>query len=308
MEEPAEVDDGYDFDGDPPAQEEFTAEELELQPVKYECVKAFSFNISLPSYLRSGSSCRCPIAVAMFGYMTEIDKVEILMSQDIEAEVSHGAGADVLKYVRTQGQCTSRTAYRVSPHLFDAACGFNRTGCHLLMEDVFVTIWTGHFQTGDPIVWLPRFPDLFPLYLFFWGAMKGPLYDTLVYSEMDVVAWTSVAAAVIHAMPVNMSLEDITKLKKKRGGLRNSITRILEKIELELVKSSVNVNLIEEDLELLNDKFESLKMTDSEIESVLKPEELDEEIQTTENYRERIRLWKFRAKKTDSVFKPKLYC
>ncbi|XP_035210342.1 protein archease-like isoform X2 [Stegodyphus dumicola] len=34
----------------------------------------------------SGSSCRCPIAVAMFGYMTEIDKVEILMSQDIEAE------------------------------------------------------------------------------------------------------------------------------------------------------------------------------------------------------------------------------
>ncbi|XP_035214246.1 uncharacterized protein LOC118188022 [Stegodyphus dumicola] len=94
-----------------------------------------------------------------------------------------------------------------------------------------------------------------------------------------------------------MSVEDITKLKKKRGGLRTSITRILKKIELELDKSSVDINLLEEDLELLNDKFESLKIADSEIESTLKPEEFDEEIQTTEECRERILLWKFRAKK-----------
>ncbi|XP_035221065.1 uncharacterized protein LOC118194000, partial [Stegodyphus dumicola] len=73
--------------------------------------------------------------------------------------------------------------------------------------------------------------------------------------------------------------------------------KILNKIELELDKSSVDVNLLEEGLELLNDKFESLKIADSEIESILKPEELNEEIQTAEEYRERLLLWKFRAKK-----------
>ncbi|XP_035210341.1 protein archease-like isoform X1 [Stegodyphus dumicola] len=85
MEEPAEVDDGYDYDGDPSAQEEFTAEELELPPVKYEYLD-HPADVQLHSWGDTIEEAFEQIAVAMFGYMTEIDKVEILMSQDIEAE------------------------------------------------------------------------------------------------------------------------------------------------------------------------------------------------------------------------------
>ena len=86
----------------------------------------------------------------------------------------------------------------MSLHLFDAVFRFIRTGCHLIMEGVYVTIWTEQMDWSSR--WLPRSHDLFPVF-FFLGSMKSIVYNTAVNSEIDQVARISLGAAAIHETP-----------------------------------------------------------------------------------------------------------
>ena len=70
---------------------------------------------------------------------------------------------------------------------------------------VYVTIWTEHFQTGGKhggsVTWPLRSPDLSLMDFFLSGAIKNLVYDTLVNSEMDLVARISIAATMIIETP-----------------------------------------------------------------------------------------------------------
>ncbi|GBM20217.1 hypothetical protein AVEN_216641-1 [Araneus ventricosus] len=64
--------------------------------------------------------------------------------------------------------------------------------------------------------------------------------------------------------------EQIELLKRKRTTLRSSVTKLINKIEAELKKTDVTEeNDIKLYIETLNDKFESLKLTDSNLEKIL---------------------------------------
>ncbi|XP_054717962.1 protein archease-like [Uloborus diversus] len=84
MAEAGDVDDGYDHESDPPNQE-FSEEDLRIPPIKYEYLD-HPADIQLHSWGDTLTEAFEQAAVAMFGYMTEIDKVDVLMTQDIEAE------------------------------------------------------------------------------------------------------------------------------------------------------------------------------------------------------------------------------
>ncbi|GBL93591.1 Protein archease-like [Araneus ventricosus] len=80
MEEAGDVDDGYG-----PDLPEFTPEELEIPEVKYEYLD-HPADVQLHAWGSELKEAFEQIAVSMFAYMTEIDQVDILMTQDIEAE------------------------------------------------------------------------------------------------------------------------------------------------------------------------------------------------------------------------------
>ncbi|XP_015928388.1 protein archease-like [Parasteatoda tepidariorum] len=77
-----DIDDG--FDPDPPIQD-FSDEELQIPEVKYEYLD-HPADVQLHSWGSTIEEAFEQIAVSMFGYMTEIETVDITMSQDIEAE------------------------------------------------------------------------------------------------------------------------------------------------------------------------------------------------------------------------------
>lgn len=92
--------------------------------------------------------------------------------------------------------------------------------------------------------------------------------------------------------------ELVSLCKKKRSTLRASVTRLISKIEVEIQKTEVTEESeIELFIEQLNDKFESLKLVDSDLEKLLKPEDLDKELESAEDYREKIVTWRFKANK-----------
>ncbi|GFX43429.1 transposable element Tcb1 transposase [Trichonephila clavipes] len=101
---------------------------------------------------------------------------------------------------------TSRTAYRCPrtysvPHVVfqqDGAPSHYARHVREHLDRTFPNRWIGR---GGPVTWPPRSPDLSPLDLFLWGAMKGLVYDTPVVSEMNLVARISIAAARIREMP-----------------------------------------------------------------------------------------------------------
>lgn len=81
----SDVDDVIDVGPEIPSQEQFTKEELEIPECKYEYLD-HPADIQIHSWGDDLIEAFEQAAVGMFGYMTEIDKVDILMTQNIQAE------------------------------------------------------------------------------------------------------------------------------------------------------------------------------------------------------------------------------
>ncbi|XP_054713428.1 uncharacterized protein LOC129222889 [Uloborus diversus] len=91
--------------------------------------------------------------------------------------------------------------------------------------------------------------------------------------------------------------KSVENLCKKRAVMRAAVTKAVNKLETELAKSEVDANIVEELVEILTLKFEMLSAVDSELEANFEPNELEKEIETSEEYREKVTVWKFRATK-----------
>ncbi|CAN7945959.1 unnamed protein product [Ixodes pacificus] len=70
---------------EPVVRDDFTDEELSIPPIKYEYLD-HTADVQLHGWGDDLAEAFEQAAVAMFGYMTEIDKVDIRMTQDIDAE------------------------------------------------------------------------------------------------------------------------------------------------------------------------------------------------------------------------------
>ncbi|GFR00289.1 uncharacterized protein TNCT_596341 [Trichonephila clavata] len=96
-------------------------------------------------------------------------------------------------------------------------------------------------------------------------------------------------------------------LKKKRKSFRTAVTKIVNELEAQLSNSDLNVDRLSELVETLSIKFEPLTLVDQLLEPLFKPEEFDGEFEITEEYREKVLLWQFRAKKKINEFlKPRV--
>ncbi|GBL95382.1 hypothetical protein AVEN_154789-1 [Araneus ventricosus] len=86
-------------------------------------------------------------------------------------------------------------------------------------------------------------------------------------------------------------------IKKKLATLRIAIAKYIQQLEKELKKNEPDDGEVEELLEHLSEKFESLKAVDRECKNLYKPAEIDKELEVAEQYRDKIITWRFRAKK-----------
>ncbi|XP_071033036.1 uncharacterized protein [Parasteatoda tepidariorum] len=92
--------------------------------------------------------------------------------------------------------------------------------------------------------------------------------------------------------------EKIKQLKRKRGSLRTSVTNTLTKLDAELSKTEdINVSVIEEIIETLTNKFDSLSSVDKELEPLFNDDEYQSEFEKTEEYQDKVVISKLRAKK-----------
>lgn len=81
----SDVDDVIDVGPEIPLQEQFTKEELEIPECKYEYLD-HPADVQIHSWGDDLTEAFEQAAVGMFGYMTEIDKVDISITQNIEAD------------------------------------------------------------------------------------------------------------------------------------------------------------------------------------------------------------------------------
>ncbi|GFR29655.1 integrase catalytic domain-containing protein [Trichonephila clavata] len=96
-------------------------------------------------------------------------------------------------------------------------------------------------------------------------------------------------------------------LKKKRKSFRTAVTKVVNELEAELLNSDLNVDRLSELVETLSIKFEPLSLVDQQLEPLFKPEQFDGEFEITEEYREKVLLWQFRAKKKiNEYLKPRV--
>lgn len=91
--------------------------------------------------------------------------------------------------------------------------------------------------------------------------------------------------------------EEINRLKKKRGIIRASVTKVINKLESELASSNIDTDSIELLIEHLKEKTEKLKIADSELEKLLPVDDIENELGSVEEYCEKITTCQFLAKK-----------
>ena len=84
----------------------------------------------------------------------------------------------------------------MSLHLFDAVFRFIRTGCHLIMEGVYVTIWTEQMDWSSR--WLPRSHDLFPVVFFSWVPRRALCMTQP--SILKLIKWHEYPSALLRSM------------------------------------------------------------------------------------------------------------
>ncbi|GFR32171.1 hypothetical protein TNCT_270541 [Trichonephila clavata] len=79
--------------------------------------------------------------------------------------------------------------------------------------------------------------------------------------------------------PSQIDSDELTlnKLKRKRGCLREAVTKQITKIESDILKPDITVEDLEESIELLTEKGEELKLIDSQIESLIQVDEIEVE-------------------------------
>ncbi|GFQ80591.1 transposon Ty3-G Gag-Pol polyprotein [Trichonephila clavata] len=96
-------------------------------------------------------------------------------------------------------------------------------------------------------------------------------------------------------------------LKKKRKSFRTAVTKVVNELEAELSNSDLNIDRLSELVETLSIKFEPLTLVDQQLEPLFKPEQFDGEFEITEEYREKVLLWQFCAKKKiNEYLKPRV--
>ena len=91
--------------------------------------------------------------------------------------------------------------------------------------------------------------------------------------------------------------EKVESLKNRRKVLRSTVTKILNKIETLLNNEEVTVEDLEENIESLNNKFKALKVTDSELDLLLEPSEIEKEFEISEKCSDKVASCKSQAKK-----------
>ena len=91
--------------------------------------------------------------------------------------------------------------------------------------------------------------------------------------------------------------ESGARLKKIRGAIRSSTTKLLNKIDGELTNGNPNLDVLEEYLEQLSNKERCLIDYDRDIEAETKEEDLEEEIDSTLEYMDGISARKTRIRR-----------
>ncbi|GBM37677.1 hypothetical protein AVEN_138330-1 [Araneus ventricosus] len=86
-------------------------------------------------------------------------------------------------------------------------------------------------------------------------------------------------------------------LKSKRKVLRTSVSQLFTRIENEIKNTNVNKCSLEESLKLLTVKAEELSKLDLQIEELLDSDSFEAEFEASQDYAERINIWKFRAER-----------
>ncbi|GFX64120.1 integrase catalytic domain-containing protein [Trichonephila clavipes] len=94
-----------------------------------------------------------------------------------------------------------------------------------------------------------------------------------------------------------MADDAMNKLKKKRASVRTTITKTVKNIETEINKPEVSVDALEELLEHIKIYSEDLNAINTEIENAVDITELDNELKSATEYRDKIITWTFRAGK-----------
>ncbi|GFV92328.1 RNA-directed DNA polymerase from mobile element jockey [Trichonephila clavipes] len=86
--------------------------------------------------------------------------------------------------------------------------------------------------------------------------------------------------------------EDPSKFKKKRTTVRSSLTKLINKIEGKINNENEPVDQFEAFLEQLNDKESNLSLLNTLIEDCLSVDTITEDIEASEEIKEKIMLWK----------------
>ncbi|GFY51680.1 hypothetical protein TNIN_306581 [Trichonephila inaurata madagascariensis] len=92
-----------------------------------------------------------------------------------------------------------------------------------------------------------------------------------------------------------MADDVISRLKMHRGILGTSVTKQIKSIETEL-RNETPVNL-EEFIEILKEFAIELESLDNEMHKLIDPKQLEADVNTAMEYREKITIWKFRVNK-----------
>ncbi|GFQ65334.1 DUF1758 domain-containing protein [Trichonephila clavata] len=97
--------------------------------------------------------------------------------------------------------------------------------------------------------------------------------------------------------PSQTDSDELNKLKRKRGCLRGAVTKQITKIESDILRPDITVEDLEESIELLTEKGEELKLIDSQIESLIQVDQIEDEFESIEEYTEKITRTRFKTRK-----------
>lgn len=96
------------------------------------------------------------------------------------------------------------------------------------------------------------------------------------------------------SLAANMT-EGLERLKRKRSTIRTATTKLLTRLEDEVGKESPDMDRLREFLSVLSSKEEILLDLDKRIEDETSIEDLDTEITNSQDYTDRILIWKVRT-------------